>query len=107
MTVDNCVRFLINKYGRFCTNILITNILTQELSITLIIYKQKIGIVSEIEISACSQLAASKKQLLSNKIMKQIFINLLSQRFKHFGLKTVTANDDAELLIAKTAIPKT
>ena len=38
--------------------------------------------------------------------MKQIFINLLSQRFKHFGLKTVTANDDADLLIAKTAIPK-
>ena len=39
--------------------------------------------------------------------MKQIFINLLSQRFKHFSLKTVTANDDADLLIAKTAIPKT
>ena len=38
---------------------------------------------------------------------KQIFINLLSERFKHFGLKTVTANDDADLLIAKTAIPKT
>ena len=38
---------------------------------------------------------------------KQIFINLLSERFKHFGLKTVTANDDADLLIAKTAIPQT
>ena len=37
---------------------------------------------------------------------KQRFINLLSERFKHFGVKAVHANDAADLLIAQTAIAK-
>ena len=37
---------------------------------------------------------------------KQRFINLLSERFKHFGVKTVHVNDDADLLIGQTAIAK-
>ena len=31
-------------------------------------------------------------------------MNLLWERFKHFGVKMVPANDDADLLIAQTAI---
>ena len=37
---------------------------------------------------------------------KQRFNNWLSEKFKHFGVKTIHANDDAELLIAQTAIAK-
>ena len=37
---------------------------------------------------------------------KQRFIHLLSERFKHLGVKTIHANDDADLSIAQTAIAK-
>ena len=33
-------------------------------------------------------------------------INLLSERIKHFGAKTVHANDTADLLIVQTAVEK-
>ena len=38
---------------------------------------------------------------------KHRFINLLSERPKHFGLKIVPANDYSDLPIAETAIVKT
>ena len=38
---------------------------------------------------------------------KQRFINLLSERFEHFGVKTGYANDNSDLLISQIAIEKT
>ena len=104
---DKCVRFVIKKYSWSCTIVFdsyhsepTTKDQTNNFR------TKKNGIRPEVEISPCSKLAVRQEEFLSNNMNKQRFINLLSERFKHFGVKTVHVNDDADLLIGQTAIAK-
>ena len=69
----------------------------QQLRITYTILEQKNGTRLKVEIRAYSKLDVRKEELLSNNINKQRFINFLPERFKLFGVKTVHANDYADL----------
>ena len=104
---DKCVRFVIKKYSRSCTIVFDTyHSEPTTKDHTHNFRTKKNGIRPEVEISPCSKLAVRQEEFLSNNMNKQRFINLLSERFKHFGVKTVHVNDDADLLIGQTAIAK-
>ena len=104
---DKYVHFVMKKYSRSGT-IVFDNYSSE--STTKIhahnFRRKKNGTGPEVEVSAGSKLAVSKTEFLSNNMNKQRFIHFLSERFKHFGVKTVQDNDDADLLIAQTAIAK-
>ena len=102
---NKCVGFVIKEYSWTCTIIFDSYPSEQTTEDHAHNYRtKKNGIGPEVEVSDCSRLAISKEKFLSNSRNKQRFINLLSERFKHFGVKTAHANDDADLLIAQTAI---
>ena len=62
------------------------------------------GIAPEVQVDPSSRLDLKKEQFLANNRNKQAFINLLSHSFRNRSVSVRQANDDADLLIATTAI---
>ena len=62
------------------------------------------GIGPKIHFSATTPLTVSKAVFLSNLTNKQAFINLLADRFRENEIDIICAEEDADLLIAKTAV---
>ena len=63
-----------------------------------------IGVGPQIHFSATTPLTVSKAVFLSNLTNKQAFINLLTDTFRENVITAICAENDADLLIATTAI---
>ena len=95
---NKCVRFVIKKYCRYCTIIFDSypsEPTTKDHAHNFRAKKNETGL--KVEISAYSKLDVRKEELLSNNMNKQRFINFLLERFELFDVKTVHANDYADL----------
>ena len=89
---------MIKKYCRYCTIIFDSypsEPTTKDHAHNFRTKKNETGL--KVEISAYSKLDVRKEELLSNNMNKQRFINFLLERFKLFDVKTVHANDYADL----------
>lgn len=58
----------------------------------------------EIEFNEQSRITETKASFLSNLLNKERFILQLSKRLNNEGISSLTANDDADMLIVNTAI---
>ena len=57
-----------------------------------------------VSFSPSMPLVSKKEQFLANAENKQCFINLLMEKMNENGVKTLSADGDADILIAKTAV---
>ena len=90
---------MIKEYCRYCTIVFDSypsELTTKDHAHNFRTKKNGTGL--KVEIRAYSKLDVQRKdELLSNNMNKQRFINFLLERFKLFGVKTVYANDYADL----------
>ena len=102
---NRCIEYVIKEYSRNCVIVFdgypvepTTKDHAPEY------HSEAAGIAPEVQIDPSSRLDLKKEQSLANNRNKQAFINLLSHSFRNRSVSVRQANDDADLLIATTAI---